>query len=46
MKIVYGLVRPDGGTITMDGRPLDISSPRDAMAAGIGMVTQEFSWRP
>ncbi len=27
----------------MDGRPLDISSPRDAMAAGIGMVTQEFS---
>ena len=43
MKIVYGLVRPDGGTITMDGRPLDISSPRDAMAAGIGMVTQEFS---
>ena len=43
MKIVYGLVRPDEGTITMDGRPLDISSPRDAMAAGIGMVTQEFS---
>ncbi len=43
MKIVYGLVRPDEGTITMDGRPLAISSPRDAMAAGIGMVTQEFS---
>ncbi|MEJ7795535.1 MAG: ABC transporter ATP-binding protein [Nocardioides sp.] len=43
MKIVYGLVRPDAGTVTMDGQRLDIGSPRDAMAAGIGMVTQEFS---
>ena len=43
MKIVYGLVRPDAGTVTMDGRRLEIGSPRDAMAAGIGMVTQEFS---
>jgi ABC-type uncharacterized transport system ATPase subunit len=43
MKIVYGLVRPDGGTVTMNGERLEIGSPRDAMAAGIGMVTQEFS---
>jgi ABC-type uncharacterized transport system ATPase subunit len=43
MKIVYGLVRPDEGSIRMDGRALDIGSPRNAMAAGIGMVTQEFS---
>ena len=43
MKMVYGLVRPDAGTVTMDGRRLEIASPRDAMAAGIGMVTQEFS---
>jgi len=43
MKIVYGLVRPDAGTVTMNGRRLEIGSPRDAMAAGIGMVTQEFS---
>ena len=43
MKIVYGLVRPDEGSVTMQGRVLDIRSPRDAMAAGIGMVTQEFS---
>jgi general nucleoside transport system ATP-binding protein len=43
MKVVYGLVRADAGTIAMEGRPLDIGSPRDAMAAGIGMVTQEFS---
>ncbi|WP_347565711.1 ABC transporter ATP-binding protein [Nocardioides sp. IC4_145] len=43
MKVVYGLVRPDAGTVAVDGRPLDISSPKDAMGAGIGMVTQEFS---
>jgi general nucleoside transport system ATP-binding protein len=43
MKVVYGLLRADGGSIRMDGRPVAISSPRDAMAAGIGMVTQEFS---
>ena len=28
----------------MDGQRLEIGSPRDAMAAGIGMVTQEFRW--
>ncbi|MPZ96365.1 MAG: ATP-binding cassette domain-containing protein [Propionibacteriales bacterium] len=43
MKILYGLVRPDAGGISMNGQPLHIGSPRDAMSAGIGMVTQEFS---
>jgi simple sugar transport system ATP-binding protein len=43
MKTVYGLVRPDAGVVRVDGRPLTLRSPRDAMAAGIGMVTQEFS---
>lgn len=43
MKVIYGLLRPDAGTIAIDGKTLDISSPRDAMRAGIGMVTQEFS---
>ncbi len=43
MKIVYGLVRPDAGAIFVQGRRIEITSPRDAMAAGIGMVTQEFS---
>jgi ABC-type uncharacterized transport system ATPase subunit len=43
MKTVYGLVRPDAGVIRVAGRPLTLRSPRDAMAAGIGMVTQEFS---
>ena len=43
MKVVYGLVRPDTGTIAVDGRTVHIASPRDAMTTGIGMVTQEFS---
>ena len=43
MKIIYGLVRPDAGVLRMEGRVLNVRSPRDAMAAGIGMVTQEFS---
>jgi simple sugar transport system ATP-binding protein len=43
MKTVYGLVRPDAGVVKVAGRPLTLRSPRDAMAAGIGMVTQEFS---
>ncbi len=43
MKVIYGLLRPDSGRLVMDGQELDIGSPRDAMRAGIGMVTQEFS---
>ncbi|WP_121256387.1 ABC transporter ATP-binding protein [Nocardioides ferulae] len=43
MKIAYGLVRPDAGELRVDGRPVQLGSPRDAMRAGIGMVTQEFS---
>ncbi len=43
MKITYGLVRADKGTVRVNGEEIDLKSPRDAMAAGIGMVTQEFS---
>lgn len=43
MKILYGLSQPDSGQIESDGVALKIESPRDARAAGIGMVTQHFS---
>jgi ABC-type uncharacterized transport system ATPase subunit len=43
MRILYGLTLPDSGDITVDGRSVTIRSPRDAIAAGIGMVTQHFS---
>jgi len=46
MNVLYGLVRPDSGTIEIDGRVADIRSPRDAMARGIGMVHQHFMLAP
>src|SRR5262249_12263971 len=40
--ILYGYLTPDAGEIRIDGRPVAIRGPRDAMAAGIGMVHQHF----
>jgi simple sugar transport system ATP-binding protein len=42
-RIVYGLSQPDSGELRVGGVARRITSPRDAMAAGIGVVTQEFS---
>ncbi len=42
MKILYGMQKPDEGTITVDGAPVTFSTPADAIAAGIGMVHQHF----
>ncbi|MGN6611773.1 MAG: ATP-binding cassette domain-containing protein, partial [Angustibacter sp.] len=42
MKILYGVQKPDEGTISVDGRELTFSSPTDAIKAGIGMVFQHF----
>ena len=42
MKILYGMQRPDDGTITVDGRPVRFKSPSDAIETGIGMVHQHF----
>jgi general nucleoside transport system ATP-binding protein len=46
MHLLYGLYPPDGGHISVDGREIHFASPRDAMAAGIGMVFQQFSLLP
>src|SRR4051794_34874222 len=43
MRILYGLTHADAGTIEVDGTVVAIRSPRDAIAAGVGMVTQHFS---
>jgi ABC-type uncharacterized transport system ATPase subunit len=43
MRVLYGLSPPDEGTIEVDGKPRDIRSPKDAIAEGLGMVTQHFS---
>ncbi|MTV26887.1 ABC transporter ATP-binding protein [Nitriliruptoraceae bacterium ZYF776] len=46
MNILYGLYRADEGEISVDGRPLELSGPGDAIAAGIGMVHQHFMLVP
>ncbi len=42
MKILYGMQRPDEGTIHIGGEEVNLRSPTDAIAAGIGMVHQHF----
>ncbi len=42
MKILYGMQRPDEGTIRVDGTEVHFRSPKDAIEAGIGMVHQHF----
>src|SRR5262244_2040468 len=43
MKIIYGVTRPDAGTILWEGQPIHVASPADARRLGIGMVFQHFS---
>jgi len=43
MRIAYGLTRADAGEIRINGTTREIRSPRDAIRAGIGMVTQHFA---
>jgi ABC-type uncharacterized transport system ATPase subunit len=42
MKILYGMQKPDEGTIAVDGDQVSFGSPADAIARGIGMVHQHF----
>src|SRR2546427_10589394 len=42
MKILYGMQRPDEGTIRVSGAEVRFRSPKDAIARGIGMVHQHF----
>lgn len=42
MKILYGMQRPDGGEIFVNGVPKLFKSPHEAIAVGIGMVHQHF----
>ncbi|MER0243915.1 ABC transporter ATP-binding protein [Streptomyces sp. HSW2009] len=42
MKILYGMQRPDEGTIAIEGQRADLHSPGDAIARGVGMVHQHF----
>ena len=46
MNVLYGLLQPDEGEILLDGKAVQFHSPRDAIAAGIGMVHQHFMLVP
>jgi simple sugar transport system ATP-binding protein len=46
MRILYGLYRHDEGEILINDEHVEIHSPRDAIAHGVGMVTQHFALVP
>lgn len=46
MNVIDGIVRPDSGTILLDGEPVEISSPAVAQKLGIGFVHQEIELCP
>ena len=46
MNILYGMYGPSEGELYLDGKRLDIRDPRQAIAAGIGMVHQHFMLIP
>jgi simple sugar transport system ATP-binding protein len=46
MRILYGFYHQDSGQIRINGKKVTIHSPKDAIAQGIGMVTQHFALVP
>jgi general nucleoside transport system ATP-binding protein len=46
MNVLYGLARPDAGQILLDGSPVEIAGPSDAIDRGISMVHQHFMLVP
>jgi ribose transport system ATP-binding protein len=45
-KILAGAIRPDSGDLRLDGRSLDLHSPREALRAGISYIPQELAYLP
>ncbi len=46
MNILYGIYQADSGSIVMEGKPIQIKSPKDAISHKIGMVHQHFTLVP
>ncbi|MCC6318168.1 MAG: ATP-binding cassette domain-containing protein [Gemmatimonadaceae bacterium] len=46
MRIAFGMVQPDAGTVSIDGRVVRLRSPLDGLARGVGMVHQHFTLIP
>lgn len=43
MKILAGICRPDAGSICLNGRQVEVDSPKDALRLGISMIHQELN---
>ena len=43
MKIIYGAVKPDAGSVRFNGQPVQVRNPQEARQLGIAMVFQHFS---
>ena len=41
MKVLSGFIESDSGDVVLDGKALDLASPKDAIVAGIGMLHQD-----
>ncbi|MFA6504696.1 MAG: sugar ABC transporter ATP-binding protein [Treponemataceae bacterium] len=46
MKVLAGAYMPDSGTITLNGKLVEILNPRHAQRLGIGIIYQEFNLIP
>lgn len=46
IKILAGVVKPDSGSITLEGKPISFANPAAANAAGIACIFQELSLLP
>jgi len=46
LRLIAGATRPDAGVMRMDGRPLSLSSPREALQRGITVIYQELALVP
>jgi simple sugar transport system ATP-binding protein len=46
MRILYGLYKPDSGSISIAGEAKSFKSPHDAIASGLGMVSQHYAIIP
>ena len=43
MKIIYGSVKPDEGSVSFNGQTVQVRNPQEARALGISLVFQHFS---
>jgi simple sugar transport system ATP-binding protein len=46
VRVLYGMLQPDSGSVEIDGRPLRLEGPQHARSLGIGLVHQHFMGVP